>query len=310
MMFEDFVRAHGLLPGGSVIPDGRWHRCPTADHPRKRNGSFKLAQDARAGWCQDFAAHASPLMWRPDGDDALPVVDFAGIARRHAEAQAASLKATAGARQFYASCAPLRGGHPYLESHGLTMAGCLGLRIDRAGSLVVPALLNGKIMSVQTIAPDGIKKFWTGAPAKGASYTIDRPGASITVLCEGLATGLAIFAAAPLTRVVAAFNTGNMPRVQMPAGLVVVAADNDHKTAMRIGRNPGVLAAQEAATALGCGVAVPEGIVGSDWCDFRNERVADRLATRYRERETDIRRAVDAQIAAAMSRNATFRRLA
>ncbi len=307
MNFAQFAQANGLMPG-DVVPDGKWYRCPTSSHPKRRNGSYKLAPDGRIGWLQDFAIHPTPLTWRPDGEEELPPVDFAAIARRQAAERQALIKATQGARKFYYDCRALRGGHPYLEAHGLAMAGCLGLRLDKTGALVVPVLFNGNLMSVQRISADGEKLFWPGASVKGASYTIERPGASIAVLCEGLATGLAIFAAAPLTRIVVAFNAGNMPRVAMPMGMVCVASDNDHKTAARVGRNPGVIAAQEAATALGCGVAIPEGMAGSDWCDWKNEQITERLANRHKQRESDIRRAVDAQIAAAMARHAVFRR--
>jgi phage/plasmid primase-like uncharacterized protein len=66
----------------------------------------------------------------------------------------------------------------------------------------------------------------------------------------------------------------------------VIAADNDHGTEERTGTNPGIQAAQEAAQALSCGVAHPEGIRGTDWADARQEWAAiaeskgDRTPTR------------------------------
>lgn len=295
----------GLIPG-DVIPDGRWHRCPTEAHPKKRNGSWKLALDGLIGWCQDFAVHTEPLTWRPDKDN-LAQVDHSAIARRREIGRRTLIRATSAARAFYTSCAWLRGGHPYLSAHGLDMTGCHGLKIDLDGWLVVPVRLGRSLVSVQRISPEGEKLFWPGASVKGASYTIERTNASISVLCEGLATGLAIFAAAPLVRVIAAFNAGNLARVQMPPGMTVVAADNDHETATRIGSNPGLDAAGVAAAVLGCGVAVPTGIEGTDFCDWRQEMVARRLASRVKERESDIRLAVDAEIAEMMMRNAKFR---
>lgn len=309
MMFADFARAAGLIPG-DVIADGRWRRCGTESHPKKRNASYKLATDGRIGWIQDFAQHAEPLTWRPEGAEELPRIDFAAIERRKSEARRVLINATNAARRFYFECEPLRGGHPYLSAHGLQMHGCRGLMVDSAGWLVVPVMIERNLMSVQRISPDGEKKFWPGASVKAASYAIERPSASITVLCEGLATGLAIFAAAPLTRVVVAFNAGNLAKVSIPRrGLVVVAADNDHVTEAKIGRNPGLIAAQEAADELGCGVALPTGIAGTDWADWREEMTAKRLADKpYNQGAT--RRAVDAEIAVAMSRNARFLRTA
>lgn len=304
--FVDFVRGVGLIPH-AVVPDGRWRRCPTENHRRTRNGAYKLAESGRIGWAQDHATHPEPLTWRADKDAVFPKVDMAAIARRRNDARRLMIKAIHGARDFYAKCDPLRGGHEYLKAHGLDMTGCMGLKTDVTGWLVVPAFVGRNLMSLQRISPEGEKRFWTGAPMKGASYTIDRTSYSITALCEGLATGLAIFAAAPLVRVVVGFDAGNLGRVEMPQrGLVVVAADNDHETAARIGRNPGLIAATEAAEHIGCGVAIPEGMAGSDFCDWRMEKTAARLANRGRMSESAVRKAVDAEIAATIARNAKF----
>jgi len=305
--FADFVRNAGLIPG-DIFADGKWRRCATVTHERKKNGSYKLAPDGLVGWAQNFES-GDLLTWRPDRADVPAKIDHAAIARRQAQARRDLIRATQAARAFYIGCKPLRDGHPYLDSHGLTMAGCFGLKIDSDGWLVVPVLLDGNLMSVQRISPDGDKRFWHGASVKAGSYAVERRMASVTVLCEGLATGLAIFAATPLVRVLVAFDSGNLGRVQIARrGMVVIAGDNDHGTAEKIGHNPGIEAATEAATAIGCGVAVPDGIAGTDWCDYRMERVAFLLADNPKTREGDIRRRVDAEIAAAIMRNATFLR--
>lgn len=312
--FEAFLRQAGLRPR-TIAPDGRWRRCPTNDHPKKQNGAYCLASDGGVGWCQDWAVHEKPITWRPELVYAAPPMHHAAVARRAERDRRKKARATEAARAFYRDrCEPLLGGHSYLYAHGLDMTGCRGLRLDPDGWLVVPALQGREIVSVQRISPAGDKRFWPGAPIQGASYAVERSRAPITVLCEGLATGLAIFAAAPLTRVVVAFNAGNLVRIaeHLPRqGMACVAADNDHGTAERIGRNPGVEAAREAARVLGCEVAVPEGITGTDWCDLRSERVAQRLASRAygsRERDAAIRRAVDAEIASAVARAARLLR--
>ena len=305
MNFSEFVRSAGLIPG-DVFADGRWYRCATESHPRKKNGSYKLLESGTLGFCQDHAIHASPLTWKAERD-VRPFVDRASIKRKREDTQKALVQATKAARKFYFECALLVGGHPYLDSHSLSMFGCAGLKIDPDGWLVVPVMLERDIISVQRISPEGEKRFWSGASVKGGSYAIDRKGASITVLCEGLATGLAIFSAVSLCRVVVAFDSGNLGRVAVTKrGLVCVACDNDHQTALRIGKNPGVEAAAAAAKALGCGIAIPEGFQGSDWCDWRNERVAWMLADKPKAREGVIRRVVDAEISAVFMRNATF----
>lgn len=309
LTFENFCRAAGLMPR-EIVADGRWHRCPTESHPQSKNGAYKLMVDGDFGLVQDWGVHAEPLTWKPERPVQVAPVDREAIQRRRAEERRRIAAAIRSARDYFDACQPLRDGHPYLTRKGLDMAGAFGLRVDDAGWLIVPMLANGAFASVQRISPDGDKLFYSGAPTKGASYNIERHSASLTVLCEGLATGLGIFAAVPTARVIVAFNAGNLARVAeaMPRrGMAVVAADNDLATETKTGTNPGVKAAQEAAGILGCGTAVPTGITGTDWLDYRNEKIAARKEIVRLGRgvsESSIRKAVDAEISAAMLRGA------
>lgn len=333
--FEEAIRAHGLRPNGPVLPDGKIHKCKTDTHPHRRNGRYMLAIDGEFGWYQDWAADAETVIWRADGEgrDAAPrQVDYVAIRRRQRQERQDRLAAIHGARAFYDAADPLRGGHPYLGAKGLGMDGCVGLKVDREGWLVVPMMRGRSVVSVQRIAADGKKLFWKGAPTKGVSYAIEGRGASITVLAEGLATGLAIFAAAPLTRVVVAFSSQNLPvvaeRLQW-RGNVVVAGDNDHRTVCsphkREGRedpftpweerphwcrcNPGRCDSAEAARIIGCGVALPEGMDGTDWDDWRQEtasRRRDVLPLTSHETEAQTQRAVDAELAMEVQRRMAF----
>lgn len=273
--FLQFVQANGVMVPDTFVP-GRWIRCKTVSHPRKRNGSIKLADDGLVGWCQDYAVHAEPIMWRSTDAEAMAApIDRALIARRQVERRAALVEATRGARAYYERCTPLRDSHPYLIEKGLGVAGCVGLRVDHEGSLVVPMLYNGKVLSLQRISPDGTKKFHFGATTKCAYYAIERPRATLTVLAEGFATGLTVFNAVPNCRVMVAFNAGNLPVVAERMdrfAMGVVCADNDWETAARIGRNPGMDAARAAADLLGVGVAAPD-CKGTDWNDYAMEQM-------------------------------------
>lgn len=335
--FGSFLRSLGLVPG-PIVADGQVRRCRTEDKPRRRNGAYMLAPDQRFGWAQNHATMQAPAVWKADGPESAlpPPPDPEAERRRRAQERRSRAEATRKARAFYEGAQELRGGHPYLESHGLGMDGCTGLRVDDDGWLVVPAMRGGSLLSVQRIAPDGEKRFWPGASMRGVWYEVGRPQASITVLAEGLATGLAIFAAAPLVRVVVAFTAGNMARVAESypfRGMVAVAADNDHRTYCGVHAdrgtawplpagecgatkevprrecNPGVRRALEAAGLIGCGVMVPEGISGTDWSDWREERTEARLEARpYGSHQTDgaVRRAVDAEIQMEVQRRARF----
>jgi phage/plasmid primase-like uncharacterized protein len=273
--FQQFVEANGITWPDNFTP-GRWIRCRTTNHPRKKNGSIKLAEDEQVGWCQDYAVHTEPLMWRAGDDLAVAApISRAEIERRQAERRAALRQATLEARAYYAKCSQLLDGHPYLTHKLLGMEGCLGLRVDAAGWLVIPMLYNGKVLSLQRISPEGEKKFHAGATTKYAYYAIERPRAVITVLVEGFATGLTLFQAIPNSRVIVAFNAGNLSLVAERmdrAGMGVVCADNDHETEKRIGRNPGLDAARVAAELLGVGVAFPT-CEGTDWNDYVTEQM-------------------------------------
>lgn len=272
--FMQFVQANGIIVPDNFTP-GRWIRCRTTNHPRKKNGSIKLADDGLVGWCQDYAMHTEPLTWRAGDDVVAAPIDRAEIARRQEARRKALIQATLEARARYATCAPLRDTHTYLASKGLGVAGCVGLRVDANGWLVIPMLYNGKILSLQRISPDGEKKFHPGATTKYAYYAIERPGATLTALVEGFATGLTIFQAIPTCRVIVGFNASNLALVAERMerfGMGVVCADNDHETHVRRGFNPGLDAARAAADVLGVGVAFPT-CEGTDWNDYVMEQM-------------------------------------
>lgn len=285
MSFTDALRAAGLRPR-TVVADGRWHRCPTDDKPRKRNGCYLLDISGTRGVWRNYA---TDIDWGHWSDDNAPVnaakraADDRRLAElRQREAQWRA-KCLAQMRRYYAGLPRLNGGHPYLEGKKLTVQGCAALRLD-GDLLVIPAIRDGALMSVQTISPTGEKKYATGCPIKGASLVLDRDRSMLTCLVEGFATGLAIYQSLPGARVVICFDAGNLVAVAetyRAAGMHVVCADNDHETAARMGVNPGVEKGRRAAESIGCGLAYPEGIKGSDWADALIEW-ADRGAARLR----------------------------
>lgn len=310
--FASFLRSLGLVPR-SIVADGKWRRCPTEDHPRKRNGSYLLAIDGRVGFGQNWASMDEVAVWKAGKEAELPAVDLEAMRRADAEHARMRLQAVHAARAFYARCTPLRGGHPYLEAHGLDMTGCFGLRVDKDGWLVIPAWRGNELMSVQRIAPDGSKRFWPGAPIAGTQYVIRKnEQTAVTVLCEGLATGLACVAALVNTgwpaRGMVLWDAGNLARAALnPNGWLVIAADNDYRTLERTGKNPGLEAAHQAATRLGAGVAYPEGIQGTDWCDYRTERRDERNRKKLPHQTTRaIERGLDGEIAQLLMRSAKY----
>jgi putative DNA primase/helicase len=269
--FREILMVNGLVPR-DVVPDGRWYRCPTVDKPKKRNGCFVLWPCGTRGFFKNYALHDDWCEWRDEQASIAPSAETLRRIRENREREERHRIASIhGAREYYAG-AEQAGHFPYIQRKGLSMLGMRGLR-ERDGKLLVP-MHKGSLLSVQTINADGEKKFWPGAPTKGTSFEIARERASITCLAEGLATGLAVFQAVPQARVIVAFDSGNLLPVAeylQLRGSVVVCADNDHGTLAARGFNPGLLAAQKVADVIGCGVAYPTDIEGTDWADALKE---------------------------------------
>lgn len=256
MQFDDFARAHGLIVR-SLNDDGKTHRVPTEDHPKKRNGAYQY--DGASGWVQNWAVHENAIAWRPDRAQALPVVvrqrDIK--AEREAEARKRAL-ASGQAMAIVARCDYET--HPYLARKGFALEKTL---VDTDGRMVVPMrdVTNYKrFNSVQWINDAGEKKFLPGGAAKGSVFMF---GAAHREhwLVEGFATGLSVRDALRSlhrpARVVVCFSAGNLQHVaELIGGARYVMADNDESgTGCRV------------ATATGLPWTMPP-IVGADANDF------------------------------------------
>lgn len=269
MTFEKAMQASGLIPR-AVVPDGKWRRCATTDKPKKRNGAYVLHPDGRGYW-RNWATDMGVNAW---GGDAAQIrmptpEELAARERRKQQERASRIAAIGAARNAWDNAQPLRGLHPYVERKGLSAVGCSGLR-QMGDAMVIPVLWNGRVISLQAIYADGAKRFWKGAPVKGGHYVMKRERSAVTAICEGFATGLAVYQAVRQASVIVAFDAGNLlPVVDhlRPKGSVVVCADDDHGTQAKRGFNPGREKAQNAADLIGAGVAWPEGIEGTDWAD-------------------------------------------
>lgn len=279
MTFEQALRIAGLIPR-DIVPDGRIRRCRTETHPNRRNGWYVLHPDGHGVWGDWASGSGSPTgTWRDEQAASQPPSAAAMESMRRRRAQEAYNRACAinDVRSFWRVCRPLYSVHPYIANKGLQPLGCAGLRIAQDGRLIVPVYQGDALMSLQAISADGDKRFWTGAPIQGGSYTLQRPRAAVTVFVEGLATGLAVYQSVRSCSVVVCFNAGNFtPVVQRmrPTGSVVFAADNDHGTLAKRGFNPGIEAATKAADLIGAGVVWPDDIEGTDWADFLKEHGA------------------------------------
>jgi putative DNA primase/helicase len=270
MDFYNTLLAAGFLPR-EVVPNGKWYRCATVDKPKKKNGAYMLRVDGRRGYFKDYAVDEEWVEWR-DETPVSPIErkriqkDLAALRRREWEKAARAYQSMA---RYYQSLPRLVDGHPYLTRKGLSMLGADKLRLD-GEALVWPLFKDGRLATVQRIWPDGTKKNYTGCSTREVSLLLMRPGAVLHAYTEGFATGLAIFQNVPNAQVEICLDAGNLVAVAKRAkveGLAVVCGDNDWETCARRGFNPGVEKATEAAELLGCGMAYPENIIGTDWAD-------------------------------------------
>lgn len=154
--------------------------------------------------------------------------------------------------------------HPYLVRKHI---GAHGIKIDRAGRLVVPVInQSGEILSYQTIDAEGNKRFLKGGKIEGGFYEL-RGNRKIVFIGEGFATCASIHEATGYT-VMVAFDCGNLAKVaksakeMFPGSKIIIGADNDQFTE----GNPGVTKGR-AAAALVFGEIVYPSFGDSDMVD-------------------------------------------
>ncbi len=327
----------GIPPaeGERLLLDGQKHRYKIAgDRGTTRNGEYCIYCDERpAGWAKSWSAKhgVEYAVWTyyQAGESAWSDEEKREYVKRM-EAQRAAVarqkeleraKASAEAARKWEAATEPRPEHPYLKKKGLSGThGALQL-----GNLLVLPIYNisGGLMNIQTIAPDGEKRFHPGAPKAGGFFVMggrDNPpapsghpplqggqksgetgqgfgsaepplgGGREVFLCEGFATGATVHEATGRT-VVVAWDCGNLPKVaellrpRYP-GRLVLAADNDHRTP----GNPGLAAAFELAERFGIPFTSPvfeADESGSDWNDYAAlhgiERTAEEIFLRLEE---------------------------
>lgn len=248
--FVDLVgRDLGLSRGDALdwtadrIGIGRRHR-PTRTHPAPSflSTNKPVSPPAQPG------AETAP---QTPHDDADPAVSRAE-------------EAAARAKRIWTSARPAPDDHSYLTAKKVAP---LGLRMDARGHLVVPLQDgDGRLHTVETIAPDGAKRFLAGGAKRGHFAVVGaEPGPlgepnGPVLICEGWATGASLHIATGHT-VIAAMDAGNlMPvaealRARFPAADLVLVADNDEKPDRN--GNPGVEAARKVALAVDGRLAAP-----------------------------------------------------
>lgn len=236
-----FARLNGILID-RLIEDGKWHRCPTEAHPKKRNGAYMSR--GLYGFVQDHANHTEPIPWKPEDNEIKPADRAAIEARVRAaadEIRAGQQKAAERARKMLE--ASHVGPHPYLTSKGFPEAVGHLLRDEKASDLklLIPMSVAGQVVGLQTISdqPGHEKRFLYGQRTSETTLVRGKPALNaVPVHCEGFATALSIERALRAgvrgisAYIVVCFTAGNLLKIAKAAGRGIVVADYDEPSKM------------------------------------------------------------------------------
>ena len=252
--FQQAIEAAGLQAPDVIHDDGALHRFG-----RGKSAYYVLHGDGvpagvfgdwRAGLQSTWCAKLDNAMTPAERDAHRQRVKNAQAQRDADEAARQRDEADKAAARWQAA-APAAG-HPYLVRKGVQPH---GIRQDGDTLLIPLRDTAGVLHSLQTITPDGEKRF--RGRMRGCYHAIGKPRGRI-IVCEGYATGASIHEATG-EAVAVSFNAGNLMPVatalhtKYPELVLLLAADDDHQSE----GNPGMSAAKSAALAVGGFVVAP-----------------------------------------------------
>jgi antirestriction protein ArdC/phage/plasmid primase-like uncharacterized protein len=273
--FAAVMQAHGLLVAGEhPIMDGHKHRI--AVHGGKRgalDGFYVGYLDGHpAGRIINYKTGAD-VTWQCKGyvlsrEQATALQAQASASRQARDAAQAQLHERTAQRllQHLGQLVPLQQPTPYLTRKGI--APQMGVWTDQGGQVTyVPGMdADGKLWTMQTIQPDGTKRFAKDSRKEGCFHVLGGMPALVQapalVISEGYATAASVSQALKFATV-AAFDAGNLLHVakslqqKFPDKPVIIAGDDDRHLELTHGKNPGKTKAQEAAAATGGHLLLP-----------------------------------------------------
>ena len=259
--FRLAIAAAGLTVPDDIHADGAIHRFSTNGRRGDDSGWYSLHTDGTPAGAFGCWRAGLQSTWCAKSDNAMTDAEReahrqrikAMKAQREADTLATQQVASESAAALWAK-ADTATAHPYLTFKGIKPH---GVKVFGDKLLIPMRDTAGTLHSLQTIAPDGDKRFHPGGRVKGCYHSLGKP-AGVLVICEGYATGASIHECTGHA-VAVAFNAGNLEAVALalhakyPAIKIIVAADDDHLT----DGNPGMTKATAAAQTVGGFLAVP-----------------------------------------------------
>lgn len=276
----DVLARLGFAPP-EIVGDGKIHRFSTSATKHNDAGWYLFHDDDfPAGSFGDWRT-GEKFKWRARETREMSQQERERLealkAEREKKIEAAYSAAAASANKQWSNAKPAGADHAYLVKKGVAPH---GLR-ENYGRLLVPVCDGESIISLQTIDADGEKLFIEGSRVAGGYHVIGEIGETV-IVGEGYATCATIHEATGLA-VVVALNSGNLLavapkiRAKYPMARIIIAGDDDYKTAHERGFNPGLRDAKKAADAVKGIVAVPPfdrkaGDTGTDWNDLASAK--------------------------------------
>jgi phage/plasmid primase-like uncharacterized protein len=272
-LFQSAIEEAGLTPPAEIIADGEIHRFSTnGKHGDDAGwyvmhnagiavGAFGCWREGKTwNWCSSTISE----MTRVEREAHQNRLQAMKEQQDNEQQQRNKTAAVAAARRFEA--ATICTSHPYLATKGVQAH---GIR-QEGDKLLIPLYEStGSLLSLQSITPDGVKRFQSGGRVKGCFHAIGKLK-DVLIVCEGYATGASLHEATG-DAVAVAFNASNLEAVARalraghPDLKIVLAADDDYQT----DGNTGITMARAAAVAVGGYLAVP------DFGDKRLDKATD-----------------------------------
>lgn len=240
--FIDFLKQNGIeilrtsdikLGSDSVLIQDK-HKKETIYYSLSDNGLFGRAYNCRTDEHFKFSSNAIKKLEPEKRAQAMREQAIKQAEAEKIAKQAQELAIEAG--HSYFNSLPIADKSEYFKRKGLNIP--IGARQDSESVIIPFSQVKGDFKGYQEIHDNGAKIFMKMSDPKGCFFKIQGADNGYNLVCEGVATGQAIYEATGLS-VYVAFNAGNLSKVSKalsdnePLKKVIICADNDQWTALK-----------------------------------------------------------------------------
>lgn len=289
--FSEILKDNGFILSGPPVMDGTKQRVKTeGDKNGQQSGVYCAFTDGKpAGWYINFKKHTEHQKWvsgnvviDPTERANLRAIAAQTLQNREAETRSRYDDMAKWVSNFVAKLKEVgTHGHDYLKRK--LVPATTGVKIDNSGNLIIPLQnASGKITSMQSITPEGIKTLKKDAEMAGSFFIVGDDGkgfenASQILYAEGYSTSASVHLATgkPVVMCVSASNIPNVAAqlyAQYPNANHCFFADDDHSTE----HNAGITKASQARDITNGKLFIPvftQEERGLGWTDFSDIHV-------------------------------------